>query len=1235
MAVAPGGGPDAALTPAPTIPAEGTTFDMDGKRWTVAAAGKRYVTIVGPDGKERVISDSSERWKRTQKAIADAVAGNVPRETPAAPQPQAQPTATPLKDRAKAMKERSNPAAPASEGAVAQQAAPDDAIDPFTLDKATLNRRLDQIVAADEAPDLTRAFMVLRKRYMAATGKPSIPPAGSRAVPMYPEGAQPAPEDDPIAALFGTPAEQAENQRRYMATLEAERQGQEVERANVERVRSAIAAEKKRATAEHDEWAGKVYKANKTQVELRGDGPSRNPSMSIGAINESRRRNAMEALAQELRALDRLDAALKDDAGKVMSNLRDMMQKAERAVASGNWPGMDTDAMFQSMLLDDLKFRGPGGKGNVTSNGLSKAILAALKGAQPAPASESVVAQQAAPKRDLPPLPVAQYRVERRYANGAVIRPLPGKSFSDGEVRQIADWFRTAKWEVSTAAPSGVSAVNNANMSADDIPEPYTAAQRKRDEAARDVESKAKAKAADQASYMAASPAAAFISDKFGDSLNRFNSAALARFLDGADAAFGGLLSNRAADALEAMGIAAEGRATKDILADVKARYQASQATPATAQQVPPAEATPKRTEARRTAKHPQTVMGSRLLAQVSISLDGLHPSLLSEFSERFETARKDRYGRPMMQWRNPMIPGVGLLFRRSGTSDRSQIAQTLEDYGYLPPGTFERDYKEAGEQAKDLIRAALNREEVKTQDEIEADAIADQEAERQAYYAEVDAESAAELEAERAAIMAGDNLTTQELDALTDEDLFDGQGTTDTEASMRAMGFTEQEIADELAKEAAARAAKAGAQEDRQDEARGARPAAEDRGAAARPAGQEGLTLKAQTPEDLKAKADREEAATKAAASKKAAEQERLRREAEARDLKARADATVDDFQLGQDANRQMSGMGDMFADPPVAAPAPAEPTGPTPNYAAGDRITPDKDVIEGDVVRYDGATWMAKVKRGVTVPLHPIVNGKPEVNADSLVRVDLNDNEVTHTGMNVYGYGGQPKPSEKTAASDLFGAKVEDVAIAKRDLEAQRRTLIDLENRMVGMAGLRPDMLDDALRSRKVPKALKDQRDAIREDMTRLREQIASLEVPVRDMEQYIKVAADSIEQLRKTDVYRVLVESNRAEFRQDIATYIKANRPDLAREVDDVMAEQEPATPAPQAAAPEAAPTADPFAADYAALVGKTIEQTVTTDDGKTAKLRMDAARALRDFDQRQKTLQDLKACLGRNG
>lgn len=69
---------------------------------------------------------------------------------------------------------------------------------------------------------------------------------------------------------------------------------------------------------------------------------------------------------------------------------------------------------------------------------------------------------------------------------------------------------------------------------------------------------------------------------------------------------------------------------------------------------------------------------------------------------------------------------------------------------------------------------------------------------------------------------------------------------------------------------------------------------------------------------------------------------------------------------------------------------------------------------------------------------------------------------------------------------------------------------------------------------------------------------------QVPAGDMEKYIKVAADSIGALRKVDVYRVLVESNRTEFRRAIADYIKGKRPDLHDEVDSVMAEAEhPAT------------------------------------------------------------------------
>lgn len=130
-----------------------------------------------------------------------------------------------------------------------------------------------------------------------------------------------------------------------------------------------------------------------------------------------------------------------------------------------------------------------------------------------------------------------------------------------------------------------------------------------------------------------------------------------------------------------------------------------------------------------------------------------------------------------------------------------------------------------------------------------------------------------------------------------------------------------------------------------------------QDDGKAAGDQGQEGsgqgLTLTAQTAEDLKAKTEREAAGEAAAKAKRDAEQARLRKEAEARDLKARADATVDDFQLGQDADQQMSGMDDLFAQP---APAPAEQAAAILNAAAEppkgkERLDVLKDVKAGAI--------------------------------------------------------------------------------------------------------------------------------------------------------------------------------------------------------------------------------------------------------------------------------------------
>ncbi len=63
------------------------------------------------------------------------------------------------------------------------------------------------------------------------------------------------------------------------------------------------------------------------------------------------------------------------------------------------------------------------------------------------------------------------------------------------------------------------------------------------------------------------------------------------------------------------------------------------------------------------------------------------------------------------------------------------------------------------------------------------------------------------------------------------------------------------------------------------------------------------------------------------------------------------------------------------------------------------------------------------------------------------------------------------------------------------------------------------------------------------------------------------------------------------------------------------------------------PAAKPTADIAPEQYAQLEGATVELEVTVEEtGQTVKLRLDAASALRQLDERRKTLEGLKACIG---
>ena len=343
-------------------------------------------------------------------------------------------------------------------------------------------------------------------------------------------------------------------------------------------------------------------------------------------------------------------------------------------------------------------------------------------------------------------------------------------------------------------------------------------------------------------------------------------------------------------------------KAARDLIAELRAQL--------------PAETKPQAPKQMANAgtKHPATVMGSRLLAVVSKRLGGLDPAWLAEFSTRSETKRMGKDGRPIVQWRNPMVTGIGKLFRHGGTQDLQRIAEVLEEEGYLAPGSVEADYKEAGEAAKTMIQRALQKGEVQTLDEQQAEIEAGQEADRQAYYAELDAEAAREAEAERQAIIEANDL--DRIDLLPDDDIpwdLDMPSTASIEQTAAFLGITVEELQNEglqgTVRQDEPTQAGAG-QEDRIAAAQGPQPPPEAGGAAQGQGSEQGLTLEAQTPADLKAKADREQAA--AAADK--AEQKRLAD-------KANGDAQRDEFVLtGSDRPADVAaaaGQGDIFDQP------------------------------------------------------------------------------------------------------------------------------------------------------------------------------------------------------------------------------------------------------------------------------------------------------------------------------
>lgn len=219
--------------------------------------------------------------------------------------------------------------------------------------------------------------------------------------------------------------------------------------------------------------------------------------------------------------------------------------------------------------------------------------------------------------------------------------------------------------------------------------------------------------------------------------------------------------------------------------------------------------------KAKQVSTHPKKVWGSTPLAEISRQKGGLSPDLLHDLSFRKETGKVMKNGKIQTAWFNPPVYGMkGGLFREGGLGDTNELAEWMEEEGYIPIGTMADDYQKGDELARKLVTQALNRDEPKTELEItnEADDYAKREREAwdalsdeekaaamaaDGFYPDLEPDAAEEVEADRREIMEDEGISAAD-DSEVDSADWAGDGDIswdNTERGLRNLGFTDEEI--------------------------------------------------------------------------------------------------------------------------------------------------------------------------------------------------------------------------------------------------------------------------------------------------------------------------------------------------------------------------------------------------------------------------------------------------------
>jgi hypothetical protein len=309
----------------------------------------------------------------------------------------------------------------------------------------------------------------------------------------------------------------------------------------------------------------------------------------------------------------------------------------------------------------------------------------------------------------------------------------------------------------------------------------------------------------------------------------------------------------------------------------------------------------------------------------------------------------------------NPPVPGYGPVIRKTGKR-LDELALLAQDEGFLSQRDIDSDEDTGGtRKLASMIQRALAGKEVIGLPAALDDRLSPhdirlmEEAERmgidtagktagQVYDEVIAAEAAEEArrEVNGAESVEDQALIEEYADVVTAAELADAEL---DDIDLDAAGVPMNNLTEEQLDAIFGIQKASGPQGDRQETEgnAGADPRQGTEGAATADEGA-GELLTSYSAADVVARQEAEEAAAKARQAERDRLEQQRKREQDAKEAKTRADATVDDFQLGQDAMDQLTGQNGLFDAP--AKPAPYKST-----YEAGDWVPVDgaKEVSRG----------------------------------------------------------------------------------------------------------------------------------------------------------------------------------------------------------------------------------------------------------------------------------------------